>query len=238
MGELRLPFFLAAVVLAAVVVLVEVGTGFATSLIGQNPPGLGIPAMALVDGILLFTLALMYASLLVPGRVLGRAQGCLTAIVSLVVVLGAIALILVAIAQVLLMISLIASFFGIVVYLIVWGHFPYQAAAALLALLLVLKLGIGVSLVLAQQRFVQNTGLVAIVLTSLLVNLVVSFLQALPPGVLVSVTDAIAAIIVGVVAVLWAVVLLVSAVIGIVGMIRAAPPAAPVPPVAPGGADG
>ncbi len=59
MDQLRLPFFLGAVVLSSVIVVVEIGTGLATALIGTNAPGLGIPYMALVDAILLFTLALM-----------------------------------------------------------------------------------------------------------------------------------------------------------------------------------
>jgi VanZ family protein len=65
------------------------------------------------------------------------------------------------------------------------------------------KLGFAVCLVLAQQDFVKNKGLVLILLTSLLANIVVSFLQALVPGFLVSITDAIAAIVVLILAVVW-----------------------------------
>jgi hypothetical protein len=79
-----------------------------------------------------------------------------------------------------------------------------------------LKIGFVVCLVLAHQRFLQNKGLVLIVLTSLLANLIISFLHNFAPGILVSITDAIGAIVVGILAVIWAIVLLVFASISIV----------------------
>jgi hypothetical protein len=228
---LRFPFFLAAWLLGALIVLIEFGTGIATSLIPENPPGIGIPYLALVDGILLFTLSLMGISLVVPANVVGRIQGCFTCLVSLVLVILGIVLILLAIVQLLLMIGLIASFFGILVYLAIWADFPHSAAAAILAFLLLIKVGVAVCLVLAHQRFIQNKGLVAIILTSLVANIVVSFLQALPPGILVSVTDTVAAIVVGVIAVIWAIILLISAIIDIVKILRVPKP----PPAGPSG---
>src|SRR6266545_488938 len=41
----------------------------------QKPPGLAIPYMALLDGLLLFAAVLILLSLLVPERVQGRVQG-------------------------------------------------------------------------------------------------------------------------------------------------------------------
>ena len=59
-----------------------------------------------------------------------------------------------------------------------------------------------------------------LILTSLLANAVVSFLHGLVPIVLVSITDALGAIVVSVLALIWAVVLLVGALVSIVKVLR------------------
>jgi VanZ family protein len=79
-----------------------------------------------------------------------------------------------------------------------------------------LKLAFAACLVLAHPRFLQNKGLVLIVLTSLLANVIISFLHGFVPVFLVSITDLIAALISGVLAAVWAVFLLVGAVISVV----------------------
>jgi hypothetical protein len=56
------------------------------------------------------------------------------------------------------------------------------------------------------------------VLTSFLAILIISFLHGLVPIILVSITDMIAAIIIGIIAVIWAIVLLIG---GIVGLVKA-----------------
>jgi len=70
--------------------------------------------------------------------------------------------------------------------------------------------------VLAQPRFLQNKGLVALILTSLLGNVVAVFLHGLVPGILVSITDDIAAIVFAVVAIIWAIILLIGSIPAIV----------------------
>src|SRR5690348_9850373 len=60
----------------------------------ENPPtpGMGIPYLALLDALLLFTLVLMGASLIVPERVHGRVQGLATLIGSIVALLTGVGL--------------------------------------------------------------------------------------------------------------------------------------------------
>jgi hypothetical protein len=141
---------------------------------------------------------------------------------AIVVIVVGIVLVVVAVVELVTMVTLLFAFpFGTLAYLIIWGSFPRSGLAVVLSVLMALKLTFGGALVLAQQRFVQNKGLVALTLTSLVANLVVAFLHAMVPGVLVSVTDAIAGIVVAVVAIVWAVVLLVGAVTGIVVSARA-----------------
>lgn len=221
MDKIRKPFLVAALILAILVLLIELGTGLVTAFFGlEDPPGIGIPYLAMVDGILVFTLAHMTISLIVPERVVGRVQGCITLVTGCLILLAAIVAIFVAITLVLLMIGLIVSFFGAIIYLAVWGDFPRGAAAVILALLLVLKLVMAVCLVLAHQRFLTLFGLIALVITSLVLNIVIAFLHDFPPGILVSVFDVIAAIIVAILAIVWAIALIVGGVMGVLAAIK------------------
>lgn len=221
MDKLRRPFLIAAFVLVLIAFLIEMGAAFANTVLEvEDPPGLGIPYMAMIDGVLSFTLGLMVVSLVVPEAVIGRFQGCVTLIVAIVVLLASLVLIFVAITLVLLMIGLLASFFGAAIYLAVFGDFPRGAAALILGLLLVLKIVAAICLLLAHQRFIQNKGLVLLVLTSLIANVLVAFLHDLPPGILVSITDGVAAIIIGILALIWAVALLIGAIVAVVRAIR------------------
>jgi hypothetical protein len=189
----------------------------------ENPPtpGLGIPYLALLDALLLFTLVLMGASLIVPERVHGRVQGVATLVGSLVALMTGVGLLMAAIALLITMVALFTAVpFGTIAYLAVWGFFNRGGASATLGLLMTLKVAAAVCLVLAHPRFLQNKGLVLLVFTSLLANALVSFLHGLVPIILVSITDAVAAIIVAVLALLWAVFLLVGALISIVKVLR------------------
>ena len=220
--KLRRPFLIAALILAILVLIIELGTGFATGVLGlEDPPGLGIAYMALVDAILVFTLAQMTISLVVPERVTGRVQGCATLILAIVILLASIILIFVAITLLFLMIGLIASFFGAAIYLAVFGDFPRGAAAVLLSLLMTLKIIIAICLVIAHQRYLTNKGLVALIITTLVLNLVTAFLHDFPPGILVSITDAVAAIITAILAIIWGILLLIGAIVAIVRVIQA-----------------
>ncbi|MEW5987337.1 MAG: hypothetical protein AB1791_11940 [Chloroflexota bacterium] len=247
MDTLRKPLFIVAVVLAALVVLLELGAlgvlegapvsllevqgllpdgevkdafedldddqrNELSSLAGKDkPPGLGIPYLALLDGLVLFAVALVGASLIIPESVHGKTQGVATLIFSIVIILAAVAMILAALAAVIAMLSLLLAVpFGTITYLALFGFFNRGGASVALSLLMLLKLGFAASLVLAQPRFLQNKGLVLLVLTAVLGNVIISFLHGFVPGFLVSITDAVAAIIVGILAALWAIFFLIG----------------------------
>lgn len=244
MERLRTPFFLMAIVAIGLVVLVEIG---ATWIIGgtvspadlagglaevglelpgggaiEPPVGLAIRYLALIDVIALFTAGLMGVGLLVPDRAEGRVQSIATLIFSIVLILVAIVLLVVAIAQLIVMVTLLLAFpFGTIVYLIIWGFFPRGQATLILSLLMFLKLIFAGTLVAAQPRFIQNKGLVALILTSLVANLIVAFLHALLPVFLVSILDAVAAIILAIIAIVWYLVLLVGSILAIITALRA-----------------
>ena len=186
-------------------------------------PGLAIPYLALLDGLLLFAVLLVGLSLAVPERVHGRIQGLATAIVSLVVVLLALLLVPLALVLLLVMFGLfVATPFGTIAYLAIWGFFDRGGAAIALSALMALKVLFAVLLVLSQPRFLQNKGLVLLIATSLVANVVVAFLHGVVPLVMVSITDALAAIVVGILAAIWAILMLVGALISIFKAIRVA----------------
>jgi len=244
MERLRTPFFIVAMVAAGLAVLVELG---ATYLIGGSattgalaqqsgdlgltvpgggqvevPPGLAVPYLALIDVIVVFTVALMGAGMLIPDRIHGKLQGVATLIAAIVLILVAIVLLFVAVGKLILMVTLLLAFpFGTIAYLIIWGSFPRGDAAVVLSLLMFLKLVFAGALVAAQQRFTQNKGLVALVLTTLVANLVAAILHAVVPGIIVSITDAIAAIVFAIVAIVWGLVLAIGSIPGILNAIRA-----------------
>ena len=187
----------------------------------DKPPGLAVPYLALVDAVLLFTVALMGVGLLIGERIHARVQGVATLLFSILLILAAIGLILAALIELLLMVAMfLAVPFGTLAYLVIYGFFNRTGAIAALGLLMTLKLGFSICLALAHQRFLQNKGLVLMIITSFVGNIIISFLHGIVPGFLVSITDAIAAIVAGILAVLWAIFLLVGSVISVVKALR------------------
>src|SRR5581483_2830129 len=140
MDGLRKPLFALAVILIAMALLLEAGSRLALnptpkagSELGATPPGYGVPYMALLDGLVLFTAILMGTSLLLPDAVQGRLQGILTLIVSLVVLIGSIVLIIVALVLLALMVCLLLAIpFGTVVYMALYSHFDRSGSQAVL----------------------------------------------------------------------------------------------------------
>jgi hypothetical protein len=82
-----------------------------------------------------------------------------------------------------------------------------------------LKIVFAVCLVVSQQRFLENKGLVLIILTSFAANLIVAFLYGLVPNFLVHITDEVAALIVLVLAAVWIVIYLIGGIISVVKVI-------------------
>lgn len=183
----------------------------------EKPPGFGVPAMALLDGILLFTTGLMALSLVVPERIHVKYQGIATLLFSLTILGAGMIGIMVAMVSMAVMIALLLSFpFGSIFYLIKWGSFPRGQVTATLSIISLLRIGYCVFMVLAHQRFIQNRGLVLMVLTAMVGGIVVTCCHNMVPSILVSITDALSAVGVCILAVIWAIVLLIGAVLSVV----------------------
>jgi hypothetical protein len=132
-------------------------------------------------------------------------------------ILAGIVAIIVAFVLLLIMVALLLAVpFGTIVYLAIYGFFAVGAASAATGLVLVLKLIFVVCLILAQQRFLENKSLIILILSSIICTIIVSFLHGFVPGILVSITDAIAAIVVGICGVIWWVLLLIGAIPAII----------------------
>ena len=244
--RLRTPFFIIALILIIIVVMIEVGD---TALLSSAPspmdctkqdpslqdacaktdlspglkgsPGKAIPYMGLLDGVVLFTTALIGLGVVVRPALLGRVQGCATCIFSFLTCSGGCAMILGAIVLLFIMIGLLLAFpFGTIAYMILYGSFDTGSARAVLSILMTLKIAFAILLMLGHERFLQNIGLVLIVLTSILGNIIITFLHGFPPGFLVSITDVVGAIIVALLAVIWAIFLLIVSIPSIIATLR------------------
>jgi hypothetical protein len=244
MESLRKPFFIAAIIISLITVLVESGSGLflggekadldkvlqlaphlaehrddidPQSVGKETPPGKAIACMAVLDGLVLFTVGLIGLPFFISHRLQGRIQGLATVIVSVLALIFGIYQIFTILAEALIMIGLFtAAPFGTIAYLAAWGFFDRGGAAVVIGFGLILKLGFAGFLILAHQRFLQNKGLVLIIVTTLVASLVVSFLHALVPIFLVSITDRIAAIVVLILVVVWGIFLLIGGIISVI----------------------
>jgi hypothetical protein len=218
--RLRIPLFIIAIILIAVVVLVEAATSAVSDWVGADTPGVGITTLAIMDGLALYTVLLMGLALIIQEGAQGKIQGIITLIVSLLTLIGTFIFIFVLLFKLILMVSLLlATPFGTIAYFALFGDFDTDSATVTLSLMMTLKLAFAVFLVFAHQRFLENKGLVLVILTCLLTNFLVSFLHALVPGFLVSITDALAGIIVLILALIWSIFFLIGAIVSIVKVI-------------------
>jgi hypothetical protein len=246
-GGLRRPFFIAAVAVFAVAVLAEIGLAL---LLGSSavdavspatadglgvppevlltadkanhePPGSGIGFLAFLDGLLLFTVVMLGLSLMINLRTYGRIQGIVTLVVTFLWVVGAFFTAMAALAKLFLMLGLfVATPFGTIAYLALWGSFPVGKAAAILGLILLLKIVFVVLLVLSQPAFLKIVGLVLLLAASVLLQLVLGLIHSFLPGPLVSIGDQFWALVSVVVALVWALVMLIASIPAIVNALR------------------
>ncbi len=96
LDELRKPFLIIALVLILLVVLVEgtsvlwLNASSATESLGAKTPGYGISYLAFLDILVFYITLLIALAMIIPERLQGRVQGCVTAVVSFLGCLGTI----------------------------------------------------------------------------------------------------------------------------------------------------
>lgn len=188
---------------------------------GDDPPGVAIPMLAIVDGMLLLSVVGLALALFIPHRVHGRVVPPITLIVSLLTIIAGIVLVIVCLVLLFLMTGLfLAPPFGTIAYLARWGYFPRGPAQATLAVLLLCKLIFAGFIIAASPRLLKQKGFMAMVATSFVAQLLVGFLHALLPMPLVSILDVLAAIIVAIIGIVWAIIILIGSLIGTIRILR------------------
>jgi hypothetical protein len=223
LDDLRKPIFIVALVFIALAVLVELGSiglvsqsAPAAASLNAPTPGRGIFTLALLDGLVLYATIIMGLALIIPERIQGRLQGVVTLVVAILLLLVGIPLLLAELALLILMVSLLFAVpFGTIAYFIAFASFNTNGARIALSMIMALKLLFAICLVLSHQRFLQNKGLMLIIITSLLATLVLGFLQSFVPGFLVSITDDIGAIIICILALVWIAIYLVGGILSV-----------------------
>jgi hypothetical protein len=185
-------------------------------------PGIGIPYLASLDLLMLYTLVLLSLDELGPLRgLLARAQGMVTFILSLLGLLAMIVMIFSALSLIILMVSMfVAVPFGTLAYLLIWGHFATGAAHLLLAFVMLLKLAGTTFLLLSRPLFLKNFGFLLLLATTLLATLLLQILQSWFPTILVSITDAVGALVIGILAATWLIVFLIGSIPAIINSLR------------------
>lgn len=217
--KLRKPFFWIAFACMLLALLVDLGSRFLITGATEKSEvqGLAIQYMALVDGLVLYVILISGLSLIIPSGIQGRIQGCITLIASILVILGGIVMIIVAFVLLLLMVTLVlAAPFGTIAYLAAFADFPRAAAATTLGVNLFWKVLFVIFLVLAQQRFLANKSLVLLILTAIVSNVLIGFLHGFVPGPFVSIADCLAALIVAILGVIWAILFLIFSIPAVV----------------------
>jgi hypothetical protein len=224
LDQLRKPFFIVALVCMALAVLMDLGAipllanhVQAAAALNAPRPGRGIPTLALLDLLVLYAATLMGVALIVPERIQGRVQGLISLIFSILLLIACVATLWSEFQLLSLMVGLLLSVpFGTAVYFAGYATFATSQASAVLSMILLLKLAFAVCLVLAQQRFLQNKGLVLVIVTSLAANLILSFLHSFFPGFLVSITDDAGGILICILAIIWGVAYLIGGLFSVI----------------------
>ncbi len=224
MDALRKPFFFFAILTMALVVIFEIAAlGYIQNPVATNDAtsSLTILYLALVDGALLYTIIWMGIALLPQRFVISRVQTILTLVLSFFSALGTIALVFITFGLIMLMVGLLLAIpFGTIAYFIKFADFPADIAVGALSFIMLLKLFFVVFLALAHQGFLKNKSIIILIALSLGLTWFGSFLIAFPPSFLASITDAVAALIIAVIAFVRFVLLCISSSIGIVRSLK------------------
>lgn len=190
-------------------------------------PGIGIKGLSLLNLLLAYVLVLMLLDQLpVWQKLAPKVQGIVTFILTLLGLIVSIVAVVAALQLLLLMVALLfAPPFGTIAYFALWGSFDTDASRTLLAFVMGLQI-VGVIAILAvNPTLLKNIWLMLLIGSSLLMTFVLGILHAFPPSFLVSITDAIGAIVAGILSAIWMIIFLVGAVIAVIRAIRSLVPA-------------
>jgi hypothetical protein len=227
MKSTRTLFFVLAALAIVLVVGFEVST-LAFLSTGNNPKsvrGMGGPYLALLDGLLLYSIFWMAVGHFELKALTARISSVVTLIASLFGAIGVFAAILAAFGLIVLMIGMfMAAPWGTLAYFIAFAGFPKSEAVAALTFIMVLKLAFLVLLALSDLGYLKNKGLLILVGLSLLATWLTSFLISLPPSFLASITDAVGALITAIISFVWLIVIFVMSIVAVIKALKVRAP--------------
>jgi hypothetical protein len=171
----------------------------------HQPAPLAVSAEALLDGLLLVAAGAVALPRLVPRRNMTRYGRLSSFLVALAILLVGIAVAVKAIARLRYLDALyISPPAGTLSYLLLYGSFRRGGSLVALTGLMALKLAAIAALYWGYPRAASERGLPPLALTSVAATVAVAMAYALVPSSLASITDALAAAVVALVAILWA----------------------------------
>jgi hypothetical protein len=195
-------------ILIAIIVGLEAGSLFFFKLKFDgdlSEPSLGIMNLILVDGILLYSWSTIRIGTFLPEKFFTPAIKICNFIFFIAMLTLSFLMILKAVSLLMLMISLLlAAPFGTIAYMFKYAGFQTKPAMAILGMLFALKLSFTASLVVGEKRLFEDyRTFLLLLLFSFISHFLINFLHAIVPGFLVSITDAIGAVVVAVIAIIW-----------------------------------
>lgn len=202
---LRKPLLIVSSILCVIIVALEVSSKWILQAVGSDDaPGLALLSMSLVDGALAITVLFMALSLIVPARIMGIIFGIANFLLFLLMLIASCIMFYVSLAALMLMVSLFMAVpFGTLAYLAAFGSFDTSTARLLLGLIMSLKIGLVACLLFGHPSYLKVKSLVFLVLTAFLAGLIVAVLHGFAPVIFVSITDALAAVIISVLGFIW-----------------------------------
>lgn len=224
MARVQTFFFVLATLTMALIVAFELSTmAFLRGAAGveESMPGLGGAYLALLDGILLYSVILMSIGHFRFKALTARVTSAVTLVLSVLGAIGTLLLIIAAFTLIMLMLGLLlAAPFGTIAYFAAYAQFPKNEAVAALSFVIVLKLFFLVMLALTHPGYLQNKGLVIMIGLSLFATWLTSLLIALPPSFLSSITDAVGALITAVIAFVVLILIFITSIVAVVKSLR------------------
>ncbi|WP_208348312.1 hypothetical protein [Pseudaestuariivita rosea] len=194
---------------------------FAADSSPDRPPGMATSSIALIDGLLLWTMLMLVTSGVISQGVHNKLRAIATPIVTLIFLIISLIVLILAIVKLMLMLSLLLAVpFGTIVYMIIFASFNTGAVTIAVGLITLLRAVAFVLLLVSSWRYLKNKTLVFIVITGFLIGLLMGIVFALLPGMLHSIGDAVLAIIIAILGLIWALILFIRSLPGILSLVR------------------
>ncbi len=182
----------------------------------KAPTTFATMSLALIDGLTLWTIALFATATLVRQSVHARVRSVISPLFYLLMLVVSVIMTLASLAALFAMLTLfLAAPFGTIVYLIKFGSFGSTGVMVTLGFATLFRFAALICLLLSSWRFLKNKTLIGLIATGYVLALIAGLVFGILPGILHAIVDAGLAIIFGIVAAIWSVILLVRSIPGL-----------------------